>query len=270
MASWQDGAEYAPTERPDGFATPRVAVLPEAPPLIDPAAHQPLEPPHIFEQRTPTVPLEALVPALGPTRDPHQAFTSTSAISTGAWGAAHADGVHAAAAWTPDAPLVTSAGRDQGNRLPLGPPSGRPVGATTFAPPQGPPVLPASGPGQGQPAHPLAPPAGSSGTQIIVAVVKALGWPLVAVLLLGGTARPLAFVMLGIAALLANRSKVAVKRLNQFAWTAVPAALILGLTFTDGTTGTLDSLNRVAQILCWVLVGAFLWTGYRALTERRK
>lgn len=277
MASWQDGAEYAPIERPDGFATPRVAVLSQAPPTINPAAHQPIEPPHVFEQRHPAVPLEALVPATGPTRDPGQAFTSTSAMSSGAWGAAHADGVHAAAAWNPETPLITSAARESSAAIPLGPPSGRPLGAATqFAPPQGAPVAPGAMPGFPPPAGPPSSSRGPQGLSLAVPpgagmprqLLALLGWPTLLLLTLGSFYGPVSFGVLLLAGFLVMRAKVVGTRLFRITLLLFTASLVLGILFPSGTDG-LDTFNRWAQPACVVALLVNLFVGYRTLNSHR-
>ena len=42
MASWEDGPEYAPIERPDGFSVPYAAPLSVAEPYVQPAADAPI------------------------------------------------------------------------------------------------------------------------------------------------------------------------------------------------------------------------------------
>ena len=48
MASWRDGAAYAPTERPDGFATPSTDALPAGEPYKA-ATPGPMAPPQSFD-----------------------------------------------------------------------------------------------------------------------------------------------------------------------------------------------------------------------------
>lgn len=168
MADWTDGSEYAPVERPGGFASPRVA------PLEAPAGASVVEAPRpddhapaAFEQ--PEAPaLESLVPRSTSRRDPHEAFTEVGDISSG-WGAAHST-------WRPTMPLGEVPEPAAAN---FPPPSGAPVVAAPtvdtpgpaptpqqlagFPPPAGPSVaLPPPGPtGQQWPAQPGGP--GQSG-----------------------------------------------------------------------------------------------------------
>ena len=83
MASWTDGAEYAPTERPDGFATPRAAPLDHAPAEVHLAKDRPVDHPAGFQPSGPAPSLESLGVPTGPTRDPNQSFgTVTTAMTS--------------------------------------------------------------------------------------------------------------------------------------------------------------------------------------------
>ncbi len=75
MASWKDGAEYAPIERPDGFATPRAKPLANPPKTIDLAAGAPKQAPGDFlAPQVPVPPLSSLKPAVKQTRNPRVPF----------------------------------------------------------------------------------------------------------------------------------------------------------------------------------------------------
>ncbi len=78
MATWTDGAAYAPLQRPYGFATP------EAPPLevAEPAAAATpgqIPPPQGFAPSGPQIPLDRVVVADRRPRDPAFPFTTASA-----------------------------------------------------------------------------------------------------------------------------------------------------------------------------------------------
>ena len=88
MASWTDGAEYAPTERPDGFATPRTAPLDQAPPPVPLARDRPLEPPTEFLPSAPAPALSSLGLPAGPSRASVCAKTSATSAPTARWAAA--------------------------------------------------------------------------------------------------------------------------------------------------------------------------------------
>jgi hypothetical protein len=122
MATWRDGPEYAPAERPDAFVEPYADALPAPAPTAAvpdglPGVEPSFAPP---EQAAPD--LAALVPAAAPGRDPHRAFEVVSSALTPAgpsltaWGAAHtattafppptgAPVVAAPPAWSPQQPI---------------------------------------------------------------------------------------------------------------------------------------------------------------------
>lgn len=79
MASWTDGAAYAPIERPDGFAVPDVAPLPaaEPSPQLTPGA---VAPPSGFAPMPPTVALEDLGKEEKLRRNPAAPFDVSSAL----------------------------------------------------------------------------------------------------------------------------------------------------------------------------------------------
>ncbi|MDO4785153.1 MAG: hypothetical protein Q3997_08750, partial [Propionibacteriaceae bacterium] len=143
MAGWQDGAEYAPIERPDAFAAPAVEALPVAAPY---AADTPgaVRPPQVMRPPTSAIPLESLVPAEASVRrDPRAPFSVVSAIMTSdsAWGAAHrAD----QPGWAPEFDPTRPMGRVEATFPPPGP--------SVQAPAAGAPSWPA------RPADPWAPP----------------------------------------------------------------------------------------------------------------
>ena len=133
MATWEDGPEYAPLERPTEFSEPVVAPLGDAPTTTALSAGAPLQQPRFDGPSAPVAPLATLVPAeVGVPRDPRQAFEVVSVTLTpepaapfgnapvhaagGAWGAAH---------WTPPGQLPAQAPG------PWGPPVGTPWPAPT-------------------------------------------------------------------------------------------------------------------------------------------
>lgn len=129
MADWTDGSQYAPLQRPDGFAAPRTAALDVAEPDENLATGRPVQQPGDFRPPAEAPDLAELVPEQGPLRDPSEPF-DTAGGAQGAWGAAHA------ATWNP--------------RMPLGDvPAPQPGPA--FPPPAGPPVVPVAAPGAGAP-----------------------------------------------------------------------------------------------------------------------
>lgn len=129
MATWTDGAAYAPIERPDGFATPEVAPLDVRGPERQ-GTPGPMAPPASFAPSAPQVPLEHIRAIPPVTRNPVEPFSTTSMLLTSS---------------PPGAP---------DRRDPLQPFQG-PSGTTAeLPPPSGDPLPPPSG-------HPLPPPSGN-------------------------------------------------------------------------------------------------------------
>lgn len=133
MASWKDGAAYAPLERPDGFATPTADPLTGAPPWSA-GTPGPIAPPGSFDAPTDAKPLDSGAPQAAAERDPREPFEVASSVVTARPGARKRD---------PRQPIATSAS-------PVVPPP--PPPAT-----QPPPPAPPSGPPLPQPAPPRPP-----------------------------------------------------------------------------------------------------------------
>lgn len=155
MASWKDGAAYAPTERPDGFATPRAEPLSAGEPWRAPTPG-PIAAPEGFDAAA-QPPLAQLASGARQGRDPRESFAVTGSVLT--------PGPVAGAKRDPRAPILTSApqpvGREwasaAGSQLPAptGPPLPPPPGELLDAAPV--PMRPAAGP---MPAPVAAPPPG--------------------------------------------------------------------------------------------------------------
>ncbi|MGV8847735.1 hypothetical protein [Tessaracoccus sp.] len=88
MASWTDGAAYAPIERPDGFATPEVAALEVA---LPEAARTPgpLPTPTGFAPTAPVIPLDQVQTATSPQRNPSAPFLVSGGLLTAASSMGH-------------------------------------------------------------------------------------------------------------------------------------------------------------------------------------
>lgn len=91
MATWEDGPEYAPVDRPAEFTSPAARPLETAPTHVQPAAGAPVERPQFDQPAALVTPLAALVPVVEDTRDPEQPFSvvSSNLTSGSAWGSAH-------------------------------------------------------------------------------------------------------------------------------------------------------------------------------------
>jgi hypothetical protein len=159
MASWEDGPEFAPVERPAAFTAPRVAELPVPSPEISPAAGAPAERPADFAQ--PTSPAPALASLVAPPpaqRDASQPFEVASMTLTSessAWGAAHSSvlqpqGSAMAAGFDPTRPIVPTGGTPLAS---FPPPAGDAMPPASFAPPGGAPA-PFATPGQAPAGYP--------------------------------------------------------------------------------------------------------------------
>lgn len=145
MATWKDGPEYAPTHRPDGFATPEVEPLDAAPPA-EPITPGAIPPPSQF-QDVQVPPLTQVGHDAAPSRSPQQPFDVASASLTSA--ATLPDGNR-----DPRAPFNVAASSmtaQAPSQLPPPPPDAKPLsqGPTPPAPTQPPP--PASAVRHGQP-----------------------------------------------------------------------------------------------------------------------
>jgi hypothetical protein len=129
MATWEDGPEYAPLDRPDAFAQPNTPPLYVAPPEEQLAALAPKERPAFADPPEPVEPLANLIPPVETPRDPAIPFEIVSTAMTSAdsaWGAAH---------WTSPA------------SHPSGPSIGQiPGPAAASWPPPTEPLLPVAGP----------------------------------------------------------------------------------------------------------------------------
>lgn len=106
MATWEDGPEYAPLERPAEFTAPAVEPLDAASGVPEPvlmAASVPVERPVFTGPTQPVAGLETLVPLPTDPRDPQRPFAvaaSTMTAGSAAWGSAHR-GMSALAATLP-------------------------------------------------------------------------------------------------------------------------------------------------------------------------
>lgn len=81
MATWTDGAAYAPIERPDGFATPEAEPLEAAPPQRA-ATPGPMAPPAGFAPMDNVIALGAIRTEPIAQRDPQEPFAVSAALLT--------------------------------------------------------------------------------------------------------------------------------------------------------------------------------------------
>lgn len=87
MATWRDGPEYAPQERPAAFVTPEAAPIPAPPPRPEPAPGPPDGEPSFSPPPGDHPDLAALVPSAAPGRNPQLPFEVVTATVTsgGGW-----------------------------------------------------------------------------------------------------------------------------------------------------------------------------------------
>lgn len=269
MASWEDGPEYAPVERPTGFTAPVATPLDTAPEPPGPLAGAPQVRPCAYTPAGLERPLSSYHPATGPHRDPDQPFEvarSTMTEVDSAWGLVHnyhvdGEGWPAGALGAPDprAPIL----------LP---------GATP--PPVAGVIAPAAYPPD--PAYPLDPghppdPAYPSEEQPVEfgAVFNAVTVPTFVTLLIGGLAMAVPFfgwlspLMFILAFTTANR--IAYRRdwvRNTFlvaagalATTAVAGFLLAG----NDLLTLLDLIAAVSTAICWIVLATLLAIVWQAL-----
>jgi len=250
MATWMDGPEYAPLERPAEFVdAPHPALAAPAPTAVDDApAHRPA-----FSPPSESIDLAAIVPPQPQVRDPHAPFDVTVAAMTSA-DAAPGDGQ----AWTPDQPLGRATAVDVTD---FPPPSGTPV--TTFPQP-GTPTWFAPPP----PSAPQAP--ARVGLRELVGAVTAVG---AGFFLLGIFFHPIApfFFVVG----LVTASRIAYRRHQVRMVLGVSAAVIVLVAVIQIVAGAdlyswYDAVGWTAQVLSGLVLASLLVICYQALAHRER
>lgn len=288
MATWEDGPEFAPVERPDGFATPRVEPLEAPPQPPHPSDGAPPQRPGFAGPTEPAPPLASIVPAVENPRDPTQAFDVATMTMTAesAWGAVHSAPVGMGAptavtetphAFDPTAPIVSTNVSTLPGSVNFPPPSPDSLASPMPPGPLGPPGPPAppgpaglpvpSAPGQapypapGTPAwfgptapaprQPVAPPGRVPASLVMEAVTPGVLFPL----LIGGFIFYVAPVMLVIAGLFSRRVSVRSRYVRTtFAITGGFVALVaLVSLFGEGLTFETwwRNLATASVLMCW-------------------
>lgn len=227
MATWKDGAAYAPTERPDGFATPVTDPLPAGAPY-NAETPGPIPHPQGFEPMPPQQPLGEIGPAASSARDPRDAFTVASSLVT-----AGPDGAPAGPRdprmpfpMAVQSPLDTSPPPPTGP--PLAPPSNellpsgeaRPGDLASYPPPAmpgapGAPLVPVNGPRRMQPA-----PRVDQSVRTLARVAAGL-------CLVGFFAAGTAAFMLAVAGVIGLRTKALTKAVGSMALSSGVGGLLL-------------------------------------------
>ena len=290
MATWEDGPEYAPLERPQYFADAPAAPLEQAPPVARPAEGQPAARPRFDEPTAPVAALATLLPEVPDERDPHRPFDTltTTLTSDSAWGSPATD---AAQPFVPTAPFAATA--PALSAAPAGAPAptfpapgpGLPAPGQVLAPGQVP--GPGPTPAPGQPPNPyapypspgtpewFAPPPTTYGDQQrpgrvdAKQVVEAATPGLAICLAVGGLVFPLAPVLVIVAVFLSTRVQVArraVRILFRSAAGAVGFFAVVGFfrSVVDGDPWW-SFVSGWSAAICWVLLAVTLLTVYQAL-----
>ncbi|MGI3779402.1 MAG: hypothetical protein ACRYG2_01365 [Janthinobacterium lividum] len=276
MATWEDGPEYAPHERPQYFADAPVAPLEQAPRVARPADGRPGSRPRFDEPSAPVAPLATLVPEPPDERDPHRPFDTltTTLTSESPWGAPGNQPFVATAPFAPTVPALAAA------------PS---VGPTSAGVPTPTVQQPPGQPGPGQPpaaqdpyAYPVpgtpewfAPPRSPYGDQRqpgrvdAKQVVEAATPGLCICLAVGGLIHPLSPVMLVLAVILSTRVRVAQRAVRvafRIAAGAVAFFALVGLVRSvfDGDPWW-HFVSLWSLLICWVMLAVTLLVVGQAL-----
>jgi hypothetical protein len=283
VATWEDGPEYAPLERPQYFADAPLPPLEQAPPPARPADGLPSTRPTFDQPSAPVAPLATLVPAPPDERDPARPFEVVTATLTSesGWGgpadqpfvATAPFGASAAVAAQPaqQAPLApTLLGAQPSPAGPLGPL------APTSPPPAVPQPDPYAFPAPGTPGWFAPPPTtygeqGRAGRVDAKRVVEAATPGLCIVLAVGGLISVLSPIMLIVAVLLSTRVTVAqraVRTAFRVAAGVVALFAVVGL-FRSVFEGEpwWSFVGLWSLLVCWVMLGVLLLVVWQALTR---
>ncbi len=265
MATWEDGPEYAPAERPDLFAPPeQVPPLEATAPPPKPSAGAPLQPPAGFQGPQQAVPLESLVPRVGESRDPHRAFEVAGSAMTeqsstaAAWGAAHSSSW--ASQWAPPqgAPVVAAPPPTlvHDPAQPFVPTQGMRPGMAPVPPPPGT-ALPPPGTDQWFAPTSWAPPrVAADDRSLLRKVVDGTSAPLLIVLVIGLVPMLSPFAVLGALGLtaLARRRRHQLRASLLVGAGVLVLAGLMGLLTTGSITGALELMQSPAVLVCLVML----------------
>ena len=280
MATWEDGPEYAPLERPQYFADAPLPPLEEAPAPARPADGMSSARPTFDQPSAPVAPLATLVPAPPDERDPARPFdvVTASLTSESGWGVPSDQpfvptapfGASAAVAAHPaqTAPFAPAAQASS-----AGPPSA--LGPTALAP-TAPSPDPYAFPAPGTPGWFAPPPTtygeqGRPGRVDLKRVVEAATPGLCICLALGGVISVLSPVLLVVAVLLSTRVTVAqraVRTAFRIAAGAVALFAVVGL-FRSVFEGEpwWSFVGLWSLLICWIMLGVLLLIVWQALTR---
>ncbi len=255
MATWRDGPEYAPLERPAAF------VVPDAPPITAPDASAPAPtaptaPPDVeptFSAPVAEQPaLAALVPSAAPGRNPHLPFEVTTAAVTTAGG------------WSPgQAPSGQPAAEQRSPQLPFNAPGPSLTGYLPVQPTvqHNAQINPAPFPAPGTPQW-FAPPPGSRVPDAPPAVTitqiwRAAGAGVMIPLIIGIFMPWLSILMLAVSFALSARiayRRAAIRRAYFAALIVMGVLGIMSMMSTGYDSDVLfESLSGSAQLACLIL-----------------
>lgn len=281
MATWEDGPEYAPYERPDDF------VVPSQPPLAMPRPYEqqarlaPIERPAFADPPVPVAPLATLVPVAEERRDPSIPFevaaSTMTANESSAWGAVH---------WNaPSGPPILAAPLSQ-QQQPL--PSSALPGQGHWNPNQAGqwpapdlPLVPRTGPAPAAPGFPAPgtvgwfapPPPGAqplaTGSVGLKEVIAATTPGVIICLLIGAVIYILSPVTLVVAAVLVRRVRVEAGLVRLMIGVGlgivVLVTVVSTLSVTFGFSDWWDGIAWAGMFVSWALVVAIPLVVLRAL-----
>jgi hypothetical protein len=264
MATWEDGPEYAPIERPSEFQNPDAPPLETAPPYTQMAAWAPKYRPVFDVPEGSVVPLSTLTPVREEPRDPQKPFAvaSSTMTSDSAWGAVH---------WAPPSGSPTALATTAGWTPPAGahhPPPDQPLGVRggvsptqSNFPTPGTPDWFGPGPYGHQPRQ--------TSPVTAKAVLDAATPGLCICLVIGGLVYVVSPIVLWIALGLAGRVKVAQEEVRRAFRIGIGLLAILGILGTlivdTGFGDWWGFLGSWGLVLCWGLLISTLVLIYRRL-----
>jgi hypothetical protein len=260
MATWEDGPEYAPLERPADFTPAAVAPLSVAPPVHQMAALAPKDRPVFDQPPEPLAPLATLVPVAEETRDPQVPFAvvSSTMTSDSAWGA-----VHWGAPTGPPAGLPAAAPTPWAPSQPLPLPRTQPLPPDNRFPTPGTPGWFGPGPYAAQP--PASPPVGPK------AVWDAAMPGMCICLAVGGLVYVVAPILFAVAFGLSRSVKVAREQVRRvFAAGAAVLGLVgivAALTNDEGFPQWWTVIGGWSVVVCWGVLLTSLVLVYRGLRD---
>jgi hypothetical protein len=264
MATWEDGPEYAPIERPSDFQSPAAPPLNAAPPHTQLAAWAPKNRPAFDSPEGSVAPLSTLTPAREEPRDPQEPFAvvSSTMTSDSAWGAVH----WASPAGAPTAPATTA-----GWMPPPGAPQPQPDQPLAVRAEISP--APGSFPTPGTPdwfgPGPYGQPPPSTAPVTARTVFDAATPGLCTCLIIGGLVPLLSPIIVCISVGLAGRVKVAqaeIRRTYMLGLGVLAVIGVLGMLIVDTDFGEWwRFLGSWGLLICWALLVSTLLMVYRRL-----